>query len=103
MKYSQSEQAFSTDTKAGEKAEHESNGKESKGFRAAIRRVKHDLRAPLEGTEHLGRWGRIKARFVHLVKRYGWKLIVAIILYYLVRDTLFFIIIPYLVARHFID
>jgi len=77
--------------------------KQARGFRGVVRRFKKDLREPLPGSDHLGRWGKIKARFVHLAKRYGWKLLVAVILYYLIRDTILYIVIPYLIARHFID
>lgn len=75
------------------------NSGEGKGFRAILRRFKQDLRMPLPGTEELGRVGKIKARFRHLFKRYGWKIIVAIFCYYLIRDSILYIIIPYLIAR----
>lgn len=32
-------------------------------------------------------------------KRYGWKLFAAFFLYYLIRDSILYILIPYLVAR----
>ncbi len=86
-----------------EQVEQEKPEQEVRGFRAVVRRFKKDLREPLPGTEGLGRWGKLKARITHLAKRYGWKLLVAVILYYLIRDTILYIIIPYLIARHFID
>lgn len=33
------------------------------------------------------------------VKRLGWKFVVAFILFYLIRDTFLYIIIPYLIAK----
>ncbi len=47
----------------------------------------------------MGLRARLLARAKHLVKRYGWKLVVAIVVYYLIRDTVLYIIIPYLIAR----
>ena len=70
--------------------------KRLKGF---LSQFKRDLRAPLEGTEGLDRWGKVKARSRHLFKRYGWKLLVAICVYYLIRDGILYILIPYLVAK----
>jgi hypothetical protein len=67
-----------------------------KGF---LSQFKQDLRAPLEGTEGLDRWGKVKARSRHLFKRYGWKLLVAICVYYLIRDGILYVLIPYLVAK----
>ncbi len=60
---------------------------------------KRDLREPIPGAETLDRWGRVKARVKHLFRRYGWKLLVAICVYYLIRDGILYILIPYLVAR----
>ncbi len=37
--------------------------------------------------------------FRAVVKTLGWKVIAGIILYYLVRDSLLYIVIPYLIAR----
>ena len=33
------------------------------------------------------------------VKKMGWKFILAFILFYLIRDTLLYIVIPYLIAK----
>lgn len=32
-------------------------------------------------------------------KRYGWKFFAAFFLYYLIRDSLLYVVIPYLIAR----
>lgn len=69
-------------------------------LKAVLRQFKADLRGAIPGTEALGRGGRFKARVKHLVKRYGWKLVLAIVIYYLIRDTLLYIVIPFLVAKH---
>jgi len=69
-------------------------------LKAVLRQFKADLREPIPGAEGLGRGGRFKARAKHLVKRYGWKLVLAIVIYYLIRDTLLYIVIPFLVAKH---
>jgi hypothetical protein len=37
------------------------------------------------------------------VKQYGWKVLVGIVLFYLIRDTILYIIIPYLVINNVIS
>ena len=71
-------------------------------FRSAITRFKRDIREPLPNTEHLSRIGRIKVRIRHLFKRYGWKMFWAIFIFYLIRDVILYVLIPYLVAREII-
>ena len=34
-----------------------------------------------------------------LVRRLGWKALLAIIVFYLIRDTILYLIIPYLIAK----
>jgi len=68
-------------------------------FKDFMKQFKRDLREPLPGTEDFTRMGKVKARFRHLFKRYGWKLLVAICVYYLIRDGILYILIPYLVAK----
>ncbi|MGB5106447.1 MAG: hypothetical protein WBP29_00950 [Candidatus Zixiibacteriota bacterium] len=67
-----------------------------KGF---LKQFKRDLREPLPESEGLTLWPKIKLRCRHLFKRYGWRLLVAICVYYLIRDGVTYILIPYLVAR----
>ncbi len=68
-------------------------------FKDFMKQFKRDLREPLPETADLPRWGKVKARFRHLFKRYGWKLLIAICVYYLIRDGILYILIPYLVAK----
>ena len=39
--------------------------------------------------------------FKGLLARYGWKMVGLIVVYYLVRDTLLYLVLPYLIARNF--
>lgn len=41
--------------------------------------------------------------FKGLYKKYGFKLFVLFFFYYLIRDSLIYIVIPWLVAKHFIN
>jgi hypothetical protein len=41
--------------------------------------------------------------FKAVVRRFGWKLFVAIFIYYIVRDFLIYIAIPYLIAKHVLN
>jgi hypothetical protein len=43
--------------------------------------------------------GGIKAVF----KRFGWKIFFAFFMYYLIRDLIIYVLIPYLFAKHFIN
>ena len=40
--------------------------------------------------------------FKAVVRRYGWKIFAVFFVYYLVRDAIIYLLIPYLVAKHFI-
>jgi hypothetical protein len=42
-----------------------------------------------------------KEGFKAALKAAGWKIVLLIIIYYLVRDSLLYIVIPYLIARGF--
>ncbi len=37
---------------------------------------------------------KIKSKFATLYKKYGWKAVVGLVLYYLIRDITIYIIIP---------
>jgi hypothetical protein len=68
-------------------------------MRGGLRTFRSDLRRPLEGTEGMSRGARLSYRFRFLLKKYGWKLLVAVFVYYLIRDTLLYIVLPYLAAK----
>lgn len=74
-----------------------------KRLRTLVKQFKRDLRDPLPDLVGKPLPERILGRFRHLFRRYGFKLFLVIFTYYLIRDTLLYIIIPYLIARQFID
>lgn len=41
--------------------------------------------------------------FKAVIKRYGWKIFALFFAYYLIRDSILYLLIPYLVAKHFIN
>lgn len=46
---------------------------------------------------------RSRFRFPHSwreVKQMGWKMVAAFVLFYLIRDTLMYIVVPYVLVRH---
>ncbi len=45
------------------------------------------------------RYRKVRAKMAYYFKRYGWKVGAAIFLYYLVRDTILYIILPLWIAR----
>ena len=56
--------------------------------------------APSEATEQKKRRGFLKfPKSWAEVKKLGWKFVTAFILFYLIRDTILYIIIPYLIAK----
>lgn len=38
--------------------------------------------------------------FKGTIRRYGWKLFAAFFAYYLIRDSIIYLLIPYLIAKH---
>lgn len=44
-----------------------------------------------------------KDGFKGLYKKYGFKLFIFFIAYYLIRDSLIYIILPWLIAKHFLN
>lgn len=55
------------------------------------------LRISLHEARMAFRQGGIKG----ILKTYGWKAFAIFFVFYLVRDVILYILIPYLVARHF--
>ena len=71
-------------------------------FRSGLQSFLRDLRRPLEGTEGLSRrerWGR---KFRFLLGKYGWKVLVAVFFYYLIRDLFLYVLLPYLAVTQLI-
>lgn len=60
--------------------------------------LKHDLVLP-RSWKHVKEDGASVGRFFLRLKQLGWKVIGAVVAYYLVRDTLLYIVIPYLLLR----
>lgn len=41
--------------------------------------------------------------FKAVINRYGWKIFAVFFVYYLIRDLTLYVLIPYLVAKHFMN
>jgi hypothetical protein len=67
-------------------------------FFTGLSQIRRDLRAPLPGAAAMSRSRRIAARITLLFKNHGWKLVWGFIIFYLIRDVVLYIIIPYLIA-----
>ena len=37
--------------------------------------------------------------FKGLIKKYGWKLVLAVFMFYLIRDSILYLLLPYLIAK----
>ena len=42
----------------------------------------------------------LRAGLRSLSRKYGWKLVAAIVIYYLIRDVTLYILLPFLISRH---
>jgi len=72
-------------------------------LRDILKQFRHDLREPLPGDAERSFGGRVGARCRYLIKRHGWKLVWAIVIYYFIRDMLLYVILPYFVARSLLN
>ncbi len=71
-------------------------------FRHHFKNIRHDFRAPVP-PEHATSWSsRMRWRFRFLFRKYGWKLVMVVVAYYLIRDVTLYIIIPLLITRRVI-
>ncbi len=68
-------------------------------LRDSLADFKADMRVPLPGQDRRSRFARFTARVGFILKRHGWKLVAAVVIYYFIRDTVLYIIIPYFLAR----
>jgi len=68
-------------------------------FRNFLRRFKNDLRKPLPGLSEKSFIRRLSIRFRYMFQNYGWKLFILVIAYYLIRDLVIYIIIPYFIVN----
>jgi hypothetical protein len=68
-------------------------------LRTRVAEIRRDLSAPIPGDEHVALRKRIHSRGRLLLTKYGWRVIAIILVYYVVRDVLLYIIVPYLVAE----
>ncbi len=71
--------------------------------------------AKIEGPAKPSLWSRIKATFHEcrqtfreggfkaVFRKYGWRIFAVFFMYYLIRDSILYILIPYLIAKHFMD
>lgn len=59
------------------------------------------LRVPKIIKDYVAIWKN--EGFKSLLKKKGWKVVVLIITYYLIRDSILYILIPYLIAKGFIS
>jgi len=71
-------------------------------FKDRLRKFREDLRRPLPGTEGMSRRQRLVCRSRYLASIYGWRLVVGVVAYYLVRDVVLYILLPYLAATRLI-
>lgn len=70
-------------------------------LREQLAEIRHDLTAPLKSGEGLSRGARFRLRLRRLAGKYGWRLVLAAIAFYLVRDLVLYVLLPYLAIRSF--
>lgn len=62
-----------------------------------VRSLYHSGKQAIQDCRATFKEGGIKA----VIRRYGWKIFAIFFVYYLVRDVTLYILIPYLIAKHF--
>lgn len=62
--------------------------------------VRRDLK-PLESERALPRAARFRARSKRLAAKYGWRIVAAVFTFYLIRDLVLYVLLPYLAIRTF--
>jgi len=63
--------------------------------------IRHEFAAPLPDERGLSRGARLRARSRRLAAKYGWRIVVAAVMFYLVRDLVLYVLLPYLAIRAF--
>lgn len=62
----------------------------------------HDDRDDGAAREKQSHFAKVTGKLKRAFKKYGWKLGLLIVIGYLIRDTVLYIILPYLIARNLI-
>jgi hypothetical protein len=65
-------------------------------LRNRLAQFREDLRAPIAEAEGQPRLTRLKLRARRLLGKYGWKLVLGVFLFYLIRDLALYVLLPYL-------
>jgi hypothetical protein len=61
--------------------------------------LRADFKAPIPDGETLSRFGRLRFRTRRMVKKYGWKLVVGVFVFYLIRDLALYVVLPYMAIK----
>jgi hypothetical protein len=68
-------------------------------LRAYGSRIRNDVRQPVPEQVMGSVFSRWRWRFGFLFRKYGWKLVVAVFLFYLIQDSFLYIILPLLIGK----
>jgi hypothetical protein len=64
-----------------------------------IAEIRNDFKTPLERESGLTPGDRFRARARRLAGKYGWRIVVAAVAFYLIRDLILYVLLPYLAIR----
>jgi hypothetical protein len=70
-------------------------------FTQQFEEMRRDIAVPLESESRLPRGARFRARTKRLVAKYGWRIVAAVFAFYLIRDLVLYVLLPYLAIRSF--
>ncbi len=70
-------------------------------FANRFKEMRRDIAVPLESENRLPRGARFRARSKRLAAKYGWRIVAAVFAFYLVRDLVLYVLLPYLAIRAF--
>lgn len=65
-----------------------------------FKEIRRDIK-PTERERELPRGARFRSRSKRLAAKYGWRIVAAVFAFYLIRDLVLYVLLPYLAIRTF--
>jgi len=69
-------------------------------LRSQFKAIRRDIK-PTVSERELPRGARFRSRSKRLAAKYGWRIVAAVFAFYLIRDLVLYVLLPYLAIRTF--
>lgn len=69
-------------------------------LRSQFQAIRRDIQ-PTVSERELPRGARFRVRSKRLAAKYGWRIVAAVFAFYLIRDLVLYVLLPYLAIRTF--